>query len=77
MVYWVKVLNQNGWKFFCRSEEIEKQRLDNIAKSILNATDADELSVMAHFNGSTQFFGITAPPKEKVQVIYFLHELLM
>ncbi|XP_058794701.1 lipase 3-like isoform X2 [Phymastichus coffea] len=43
------------------SEENERKRLEQVAQYILASTQAEELTVMGHFNGSVQFFGMTAP----------------
>lgn len=51
----------------CRSERIEKKKLDSIAQNILTTTHQQELLVMGYFNGSVQFFGITAKLTESEQ----------
>lgn len=41
--------------------EKEKKRLEHVAHCILITAQVEELTVMGHFNGSVQFFGMTAP----------------
>ncbi|KAL7291979.1 hypothetical protein TKK_0014266 [Trichogramma kaykai] len=58
---WLGIGNSTIAKNPQTSEENERKRLELVAQYILASTQADELTVMGHFNGSVQFFGMTAP----------------
>ncbi|XP_014214102.1 lipase 3 isoform X2 [Copidosoma floridanum] len=59
---WLGIGNSSITESPISSEENERKRLERVAQYILASTQAEELTVMGHFNGSVQFFGMTAPP---------------
>ncbi|XP_016840204.1 lipase 3 isoform X1 [Nasonia vitripennis] len=58
---WLGIGNSSIADSHQSSEENERKRLERVAQYILASTQAEELTVMGHFNGSVQFFGMTAP----------------
>ncbi|KAJ8676398.1 hypothetical protein QAD02_012185 [Eretmocerus hayati] len=57
---WLGIGNSSIAERIISSEEDERARLERVAQYVLASTQMDELTVMGHFNGSVQFFGMTA-----------------
>ncbi|XP_011498377.1 PREDICTED: lipase 3-like isoform X3 [Ceratosolen solmsi marchali] len=58
---WLGIGNTSIAESTLSNEENERKRLERVAQYILASTQANELTVMGHFHGSVQFFGMTAP----------------
>ncbi|XP_033217072.1 lipase 3-like isoform X2 [Belonocnema kinseyi] len=58
---WLGVSNSSLAENMTSSEEVEKRKLERVAKYILATTKANELSVMGQFNGTVRIFAISSP----------------